>query len=480
MGAVSLSHHRGPAPRPIPAVGAWLLSGALAAGLGLGLLAVLVLLLWISSPYSTEGPGDALHLAADLWLAAHGAHLVRTGTLTGQPAPVGLTPLLLVALPCWLLHRATRSALAEDDTDTDATAHGRLSVGYLPAPEVDPVRAAGWVCGGYLLVGAAALAYASSGPLRVDALSAAVRLPVCTLVIVAVAMWCACGRPALTRPHARALRDAARTAVGAAFRSCAVLLAAGALLVGAATLWHALAAGAPPATGADSWPGRVAVGLLALALLPNAAVWGASYGLGPGVTLGAGSVVAPLASGGYPALPDFPLLGALPSPGTGTALTCTAVAVPLAAVLTLGGRVARGAVPEKTGTAGRGNTAGPWATALTALLASCGFAALVTGLAAASGGPLGTGRLAHVGPVWWQAGAAALGWATVAGVPAALAMRAVRLRRLERPGVDTATALPVPAQHPEDAWQSTRRARWAALKRTPGNLLTDVLPHRRP
>jgi hypothetical protein len=477
---VSLPNHRGPAPQRIPAVGAWLLSGALAAGLGLGLLAVLVLLLWISSPYSTEGPGDALHLAADLWLAAHGAHLARTSTLTGHSSPVGLTPLLLVALPCWLLHRATRSALAEEDTDTGGpAAHGRLTVGYLPAPEVDPVRAVGWVCGGYLLVGAVTLAYASDGPLRVDALSAAVRLPAFTFAVAAVVAWCACGRPAFVPLHSAVLRSSVRTAVRAALLSGAVLLTAGVVLVLAALVWHSVADGSPPPTGADSWPGRAAVGLLALALLPNAAVWGASYGLGVGFTLGAGSVVAPLASGGYPALPGFPLLRALPGPGGSSLLTCAAAVVPLVAVLTLAGCVARAAVPAEAGSRPHEVT-GPWHAALTAALACCCFAALVTALAAAAGGPLGTGLLTHVGPVWWQVGAAAGGWGLGVGVPLALGLRAWRLRRVKRPGLAAATPLPGPVRPAADEWDSSRRARWAALKQTPGNLLADVLPHRRP
>ncbi|NED16575.1 hypothetical protein G3I33_34575, partial [Streptomyces sp. SID9124] len=46
----------------------------------------------------------------------------------------------------------------------------------------------------------------------------------------------------------------------------------------------------------------------------------------------------------------------------------------------------------------------------------------------ASGGPLGTHALAAFGPVWWLTGAAALAWTTVIGVPAALLLRAWRLR----------------------------------------------------
>ncbi|MBK3630819.1 hypothetical protein JHN59_39715, partial [Streptomyces sp. MBT49] len=43
---------------------AGLLGGALAAGLGLASFAVLVMVLWISSPYPDSGPGGALHVAA--------------------------------------------------------------------------------------------------------------------------------------------------------------------------------------------------------------------------------------------------------------------------------------------------------------------------------------------------------------------------------------------------------------------------------
>jgi len=60
-----------------PGLAAALLGGALAAGLGLAALTVLVVLLWISSPYPDSGPGGALHIAAALWLLAHGAELVR-------------------------------------------------------------------------------------------------------------------------------------------------------------------------------------------------------------------------------------------------------------------------------------------------------------------------------------------------------------------------------------------------------------------
>ncbi|WP_307840639.1 DUF6350 family protein, partial [Streptomyces sp. G44] len=143
-----------------PGLATCLAAGAVAAGLGLGSLAVLVIALWISSPYPDSGPDGALHIAASLWLLAHGTELVRPGTLSGASVPVGVTPLLLAALPAWLVYRAARDASDPED-------HGH------PAGTV-------WcgVVSGYLLVGAAAMLYAAGGELRRDLLDAALHLPV--------------------------------------------------------------------------------------------------------------------------------------------------------------------------------------------------------------------------------------------------------------------------------------------------------------
>ncbi|MCC3777664.1 DUF6350 family protein, partial [Streptomyces sp. UNOB3_S3] len=87
------------------------IGGVLAAGLGLGAFAMAVLAMWITSPYPDSGPAGALRVAADLWLLAHGAGLVRTETLAGPPAPIALTPLLCALVPCTLLYRAACHAL---------------------------------------------------------------------------------------------------------------------------------------------------------------------------------------------------------------------------------------------------------------------------------------------------------------------------------------------------------------------------------
>ncbi|MFG2779103.1 DUF6350 family protein [Streptomyces prunicolor] len=465
-----------------PGLAASLLGGAVAAGLGLGSFAVLVMVLWISSPYPDSGPGGALHVAAALWLLAHGVELVRADTLSGVPAPVGVTPLLLLALPLWLLHRAARHAVlggGEDD------------------PEGPPPIAArtAWtgVALGYLAVGTAAALYASGGELSPSWSWTAICLPLLAAGAAGSGVWKAYGRPrepvlsvlillpaGLRRlvlgPEARESRARIGTAARAAGLGTAVLAGGGALLLGASLVWHGGAARTAFLQLTEGLSGRFAVLLLCLALIPNAAVWSASYALGPGFALGVHHTVAPLSSAPAPLLPPFPLLAAVPDAGTGTPLNWLAALVPVAAGVTAGWFVARvavggtaaqrgdgaGELPEETKrrAAGAGlrqqpphapathapathapathapSAQAPWArgrTAATALLAAGLCAVVLALLAELSGGPLGGAALARFGPVWWQTGGAALAWIAGVAVPTAVGLRAWRLRERRVP-----------------------------------------------
>ncbi|MFI9112168.1 cell division protein PerM [Streptomyces venezuelae] len=381
--------------------------GGVAAGLGLGALAVLVTAAWISSPYPDGGPGGALHLAAGLWLLAHGVDLVRTDTLSGLPAPLGVVPMLLSVLPVWLVHRAARDTLDADDE------------GLRPQPS--PSGAVAAVAGGYLLVAAVVVVYSESGPLAADLVTAGLWLPAVVVGAAAAGVWTALGRPLPgQRQTAVALRA---TGLG-----LVTLSAGGAVAAAVSLAWHAREAQAAYAGIAGEWSGRVAVVLLVLALLPNMAVWGAAYGLGPGFTLGTGALATPLGLVGDPAVPPFPLLAALPTEARGTWVHGAIAAVPLAAAVFQGGRVGRAA---------RSWTARD--TALAALGAAWACGAAVAVLSAAAGGPLGTGRLSVFGPVWWQTGAATVLWGACVGVPVALGVRAWG-RRAPRP-----KPLPAPA-----------------------------------
>ncbi|MET9918054.1 DUF6350 family protein [Streptomyces sp. NPDC006435] len=397
-----------------------LLRGAIAAGLGLGSLTVLVLVLWICSPDPDSSPGGALHTAAGLWLLAHGAELIRTDTLSGVPAPVGLVPLLLGVVPVWLVHRAVRDALADEERPVSSTTLAFLMV-----------------VGGYLLVGAAVAVYArGGGTLSVRPMSLLLPSAVVVTGAAAAGVWTAAGRPvgpppswAPVRLHEALARDRfgerVRTACRSAAAGTAALLGGGALLVAVALIRHSESAQQSFVRLSDDGAGQVAVLLLALVLVPNAAVWAAAYGLGPGFALGTASTVTPFAFSGSPALPAFPLLAAVPAEGPGTAPNWAAGAVPVAAGVTIAWFTVRRAAPAH---AAREEAWSLRETALTAALGAvgCGVGAAV--LAAASGGPLGTRTLAEFGPVWWMTGAAALAWAMLVGVPGALLLRTWRLR----------------------------------------------------
>ncbi|MFD4322451.1 DUF6350 family protein [Streptomyces sp. NPDC058548] len=407
--------------------------GGVAAGLGLGALAVLVIAGWISSPYPDSGPGGALHLAAGLWLLAHGVDLVRTDTLSGLPAPLGIVPMLLAVLPVWLVHRAAR--------DTLDTAGGR------DRRPPSASGAVGAVAGGYLLVAAAVVVYGESGPLPAEPLSAGLWLPAVVVGAAGAGVWTAFGRPLPEQRQAAA-------ALRAAGLGLVTLLGGGAVVAAVSLAWHAGEAQTAYAGLTGEWSGRAAVLLLVLALLPNMAVWGAAYGLGPGFTLGTGAFATPLGLVGDPAAPPFPLLAALPDDGRGGWVHWAAAAVPLAAVLLQGGRVGRSA---RTWTARD--------TALTALGAAWGCGAVVAVLSAAAGGPLGTARLSAFGPVWWQTGAATVLWGACVGVPVALGVRAWG-RRVPRP--KRPKPLPVPAEVRAEASAEARGVAAAPTGPEPG------------
>ncbi|UED84546.1 DUF6350 family protein [Streptomyces profundus] len=470
--------------------GRWLFEGLLAAGLGLGALAVLVLLFWVISPYPDNGATGALRIAADLWLLAHGCELVRGETLHQGSAPVGLSPLLLTALPGWLLYRAVRVTLLPEPEQ----AHWAADPG-------DAFRAALWICAGYLLAGSAATLFAARATLSPDLLDTAIQLPLFALLVTVATAWAISGVPPdpLLRHApgarwsalftARRLHAAGRAALGGAAACCGI----GALLAAGGLLLHAQAAQSTMVTLSGDWSGRLAVLLLACALAPNAAVWGAAYGLGPGFTLGGGSLLTPLAVTGEPSPPPFPLLDGLPASAPEGPLLWITAAVPLAGLLVIATLVARAAVPVP---GERASASGWLGTSLTALLAAAGTGVALGLLGAMAGGPLGTGELARFGPDGWLTGLAAAGWAAVA-LPLALGLR---LWRLHQPRLllasltigALATLRAVTAQAPRPRrrrcrarakdpardWHVTdaRHSRWAALRETSGELVPELGP----
>jgi hypothetical protein len=126
-----------------------------------------------------------------------------------------------------------------------------------------------------------------------------------------------------------------------------------------------------------------------IALLPNAVAWAASWFVGPGFALGAGSAISPLGTTIGP-MPAIPLLGALPTGGATFAFAGLLVPVVASFVVAT---LFRDRLEEALG---RDDTL---VFRLVAGVATGVVAGLALGLAAAfSAGSAGPGRLAQVGP----------------------------------------------------------------------------------
>ena len=132
--------------------------------------------------------------------------------------------------------------------------------------------------------------------------------------------------------------------------------------------------------------GAIALLLLQLAFAPNALVWSASYALGSGFSVGAGSVVAPAATQ-LGIVPAIPLLGALPVAGPGD----------MGRLWWLAAGVLAGALACWVALSNRPTVRFDQASLRGGL---CGLlaAATFTALAWATSGDLGTLRLTDMGP----------------------------------------------------------------------------------
>jgi hypothetical protein len=341
-----------------------------------------------------------LRFATAGWLLAHGVPLT-TGT-----GPLGLVPLAVSAFAAWRVNRAgvhTARAIGARRTAsarlaTLAAVSVAIAYGLLGAAAAAALRGADWsapplvaglACGGFALVAAGIGAAAESG---------------------AAARW--------WRRLPPALRDAARTGVVAAL----LVLGAGAAVAGTAVA----VAGGDASTMLGSYhtgvAGQAGLTLLCLVYAPNLAGWAMAYLVGPGFAVGVGTTVS-AAKVSLGALPDFPVLAALPTtPVSG--LTAPLLGLPLAAGMAAGALLARRHLRQAMA-ARRGERYVPrWGPLIAATTLAGPVAGLLLGFVAwASGGPLGDGRLAHTGPAPLPVGLVAAGVVTVGALIGAATMR---------------------------------------------------------
>jgi hypothetical protein len=401
--------------RPLIATGA--IAAVAAALAGLALLTLIVLVGWIAAPHAGVGLTGVLRTAALLWLIGHHVGFALPGA-----GRIGMLPLGLVLLPGALLWRAGRWVVR-------AGGVSRLRhVGYAALALALPYG----VLAGVLALASRSAREAPSAPQAV----------ICGFLLALVAGGLG-GARALA-PWAqltRLLPDRPRSVIIGMTGALGLLTVGGALL-GAVSLGTHLGEFANLSRSLE--PGAIGSVLLLvtqLAYLPNAILWAIAYTLGPGFAFGAGTLVTPTgASLGQ--LPAFPLLAALPPGvhGTSAWLTFIVLALPYAAGCAAGLLLVRAAPTPAL------EAAPLWGLA-------CGAAAggVLGILAAFSGGPLGDGRLAAVGPSGWQVGAVA---ALEIGIASAVTAGVANWLRL-----GGRAAAPGPASGRELAWRLPRPRR---------------------
>jgi hypothetical protein len=415
----------GPGPSAVlPSRGVLIAGGKAAiaaAAAGLAALVMLCLIGWITAPRLGAGGGLAgvLRAAGVLWLVAH--HVEVTVHGVGR---IGLLPLGLVLLPAALLERAGRWLAHEGHVR-------RLrDVGYAGLAIAFPYA---------LFTGAVAVASRTSfaTPSLWQAIADGFGI-----ALLAGGFGAARGL-APWRKLAGLVPPRPRSVLLGMLAALAVLTVFGAVLDAASLAVH-LSAYKQAVVALDPGFGGSALLLLAgLSYLPNSVIWAVAYMLGPGFAFGLGTAVSPSGSA-LGAVPAFPLLAALPvdakaafPPWLGFfVLLLPYLAGALAGLMTV--RIAPTPSYE--------------AAPLWGLLTGSLVAVVVGFGAKLSGGPLGAGRLASVGPSGPENGLVA---ALEVGVPAAIVAGAANwliirhhIRRLHEAAATTAgpePGDPVPA-----------------------------------
>ena len=377
-----------PAARSPLALGAG--AGVWAVAAGLLVTALPVLLFWAVDSRSGTGWVEVLRSAGRLWLLAHGASLDVPG------GRIALTPIGLMLVPLALTARFAASAARDAVPSGLRPAAGlalAVAVPYSvltmlvaivctgPDVHVSPVQS---LLGGLLVAGAGA----GVG------------------VLQPVRMW---------RAAWFALSERSRRLLEPAAVATALLVGAGALLVGGSLVAHLsqavdLAGSADPGAA-----GGAALLVAGLALVPNAVVWGVAWLTGPGFAVGTGTAVSPFDHALGP-VPAFPLLAGLPGGGIPEWLAVLVLAVPLLAGAAAGRSVARALhaldEPSWRRTAAEAAAVGPVVGVVLALLAWM------------SGGAFGGERLVQVGPSAWSVLLAASATVAVGALAGALVQRA--------------------------------------------------------
>ncbi|MDQ1483477.1 MAG: hypothetical protein QOF35_1553 [Actinomycetota bacterium] len=353
--------------------------GAFAALLSMLLIALPALLAWVASPASTVGWPRALSVGSCVWLLANGAHL------SSGPATISLTPLLLATIPLAIATKAARRILVRLDG-------GSPRMSRWAGVRSDVAQVGVTFAGSYAAVGLLVALATAGDPLHASLLGsfAGTALVGAASMLAALALEFR-GKAASLAPDLAALLEArvpiaVRRAIGPGLWGALAIFGAGLALTLGMVVTHLGRIGRLYDTLGPDPVGLFTLSLGQVMVLPNVAVWAASWIAGPGFGLGADTAVTwSHSSPGL--LPLVPGLGAVPAPGPLPAHLWLSALVPVAAGALVGWRALR-LVARLSSWQAKAKTAA----------SACGVAALALTLAStAAGGSLGASRLSGLG-----------------------------------------------------------------------------------
>ena len=329
---------------------------------------------WFIADAGAHGtPRDGLRAGALGWLLAHGSGLHVNGVAV-TVVPLGLTA--LAAWAVWRLGHRVGDSVSGHGPDADRIADGERDWTVLTATAA--------FTAGYVVVALVTLRLASTP----DTAPSTVRLlGWCLLLCLTfglTAISIGSGRAAI---WAAALPASVRAAGATCLRVLgAYLLVSAVVFLAALVVDFGTAVNVMSRLHTDAGDATVYTALTTT-VAPNAALLSASYLLGPGFAVGAGTLVSPTFVQLGP-LPMFPLLAALPDNGPTPVWTPYLMALaPLVAALAAARSQRRNPTLRWEEGALRGCAGGVAAGVLLGLLTSV------------AGGAVGPGRMRHVGPV---------------------------------------------------------------------------------
>ncbi|CAN5210884.1 hypothetical protein BH18ACT9_BH18ACT9_11490 [soil metagenome] len=337
------------------------MAGLAAAGSVLVGCMALALTGWYAADAGAHGDTrDALRVGADAWLLGHGSGL---GLST---ATISLVPLGLTWVCGYVTYRLARWAAQSSDSEDPMAV----------------VLGGGVLCGVYGVVALLTAVLASTAEAQPSIGRSFLGGVLVALVgggagLLASSAAGAGLRARIPEGSAAVLRGAIAAAL--IFLAAASVLVATALLLDLGTAANVLSRLHADASGGALFT------LLAAGVAPNAALMGGAYLLGPGFTVGTGTIVSPAAVVLGP-VPAFPLLAALPQEGTGPPWAAALVGVPVLVAAAAAGL-----------TAWRGPSLGYVAAALRSLGVGVAGGLLSALLVVVAGGSVGPGRMSELG-----------------------------------------------------------------------------------